>query len=275
VNEAVTDDGSAQDSLKTTDWYPDVPDYIDVAFTTARKAFGDGVKLFYNDYSADEENMKSDRIYALVQGMKQRGVPIDGVGLQMHINGGYSQVDSVKKNMQRFAELGLEVHITELDISYSGWSQESEQEQAQIYAALLQACLDVPQCKSFETWGFSDKYTWKGSDMHPLPFDANFEAKAAVGAMLNVLKGSAPSPSPSPTPRQYETLTSTCQNAEAMSSLISVASVDECQAHCDATSGCLAFDTNGQDCYTKSHCEGQAGSCSGWCGHRVRSTIMV
>merc|ERR1711918_258927 len=121
--------------------------------------------------------------------MKQRGVPIDGVGLQMHINAGYSQVESVKKNMQRFGKLGLDVHITELDISYSSWSEESEQEQAQIYAALLQACLDVPQCKSFETWGFTDKYTWKGSDKHPLPFDESFKAKAAVTSMIRAFTG--------------------------------------------------------------------------------------
>jgi len=267
VNEAVTDDGSASDPLKSTDWYPDVPDYIDLAFNSARVAFGSKVKLFYNDYSADFENTKSNRIYEMVKSMKERGVPIDGVGLQMHINAGYSHIDSVKQNMQRFADLGLEIHITELDISYTSWSSSNEQKQAQIYANLLQACLDVSACKSFETWGLTDKYTWKGSDKHPLPFDSNYQPKTAVGSMIAVLTGS-PSPSPSPG-RKYETLTGTCQNAQAISGKLSVGSVDECKRQCDAASGCVAVDTDGSDCYTKSHCEGQTGACSGWCAYRV------
>ena len=80
VNEALDDHG-----LKpSAPWYPAVPDYIDVAFRAARKAGGPGVKLFYNDYSAEGLNAKSDQVYALVKGMQARGVPIDGVGLQFH-----------------------------------------------------------------------------------------------------------------------------------------------------------------------------------------------
>merc|ERR1712039_689070 len=98
--------------------------------------------------------------------------------------------------------------------------QDQEKQQAQLYSDLLQACLDVPACKNFETWGYTDKYTWKGTDKHPLPFDEKFGPKLAVRSMINVLDGQdppTPSPSPSPSPRrQYETLTQTCQNAEAI-----------------------------------------------------------
>ena len=78
VNEALDSNG-----LKSSPpWYPAVPDYIDIAFRAARKAGGPGVKLFYNDYSAEGMNSKSDQVYKLVSGMQARGVPIDGVGLQ-------------------------------------------------------------------------------------------------------------------------------------------------------------------------------------------------
>lgn len=284
VNEAVTDNGGAQDPLKNTDWYPDVPDYIDVAFTTARAAFPKNVKLFYNDYNILDKRTKSDRVYKLVKSMIDRKVPIDGVGLQAHIGGGYSDVAGVKVNMERFGALGLDVHITELDISYNSWSQSSETEQAKIYADLLQACLDTPACKSFETWGFTDKYTWKGTNKHPLPFDENFKPKAAVSSMISVLTGSpapgpSPSPpSPSPTPpgpkRSYDRLTQTCLNAAAITGKLSVGSVSECETLCDKQTGCTSLDTDGSDCYLKSHCEGQTGQCSGWCGYRVKTLIV-
>ena len=68
----------------------------------------------------------------------------------------------------------------------------------------------------------------------------------------------------------YETLTTTCQNAVAVSSVISVSSVDECISKCDASGQCNALDTDGGSCYLKSHCEGTVGKCSGWCGHRQK-----
>lgn len=276
VNEAITDDAKASDPLKRSDWYPDVPDFVDVAFTTARAAFPKGVKLFYNDYniasSSGRSKTKSDRVYNMVKSMIARKVPIDGVGLQFHIKAGY-EIAGVKANMERFGALGLDVHITELDISYSSWDKTAEQEQAKLYADLLQVCLEVPACKNFETWGFTDKYTWMGTEKHPLPFDENLKPKLTVAAMVAVLTGSpAPGPSPPGPTRGYDHLTQVCQNAAAVSGKISVGSVAECEKLCDAHSGCTSLDTNGAVCYLKSHCEGQVGQCSGWCGYRVKTS---
>ncbi len=64
-------------------WLPKVPDFIDRAFRAARNASATA-KLFYNDYGAEAVNAKSDRVLALVKEMRQRGVPIDGVGFQMY-----------------------------------------------------------------------------------------------------------------------------------------------------------------------------------------------
>lgn len=90
-------------------------------------------------------------------------VPIDGVGLQMHISiDAAPSVADIKSNMERLAALGLEIHITELDIRCGAppapaCNSTGLELQANIYAHLLQTCLDVPACKSFETWGFTDK----------------------------------------------------------------------------------------------------------------------
>jgi len=270
------------------------------------------VKLFYNDYGADStEDSKSDRVYTLVKSMVDRGVPIDGVGLQMHID---TSIDynkwykGFKSNMQRFSDLGLEIHITELDISMGTWNAAAEKQQAKIYRRLLEACLEVTGCTSFETWGFTDESTWKGSNRYPLPFDVNLQPKRAVAEMLAALDPSPPPPpppaptpkppppvptpspapipppappppAPTPHPHTYECLQGTCRNAVGISDDLAVASVDECKERCDRRKKCVAVDTNGQECYLKSHCEGDVDALcsdfSDWHGYRLVGQSIV
>ena len=198
VNEALDDHG-----LKPSfPWYPALPNYLDIAFHAARKAAitavgpakGLDIKLFYNDYSAEGMNAKSDQVYELVKSMKQRNVPIDGVGLQFHWDlHAHTDLQDVAANMKRLGDLGLEVHITELDIkcvpkgSKKACTQELLNAQAQLYADILTTCIHAPACKSFESWGFTDKHTWIGTQTHPLPFDENYKAKPAVAAMINAM----------------------------------------------------------------------------------------
>ena len=90
--------------------------YIADAFRIARQADPQAL-LFYNDYGGEGLNQKSNRIYDLVQGLRAQGVPIDGVGLQMHITGSSPpSTASVASNMQRLASLGLLVNISEMDV---------------------------------------------------------------------------------------------------------------------------------------------------------------
>jgi len=196
VNEAVSDSDNVV--LKNNVWYPDVSDYIDVAFKTARAA-NPQAKLFYNDYNIASSTgwsaQKSQKVYDLVKSMVQRGIPIDGVGLQLHVDLNYgNMLDGVRQNMQRIADLGLEIHITELDVSCNsnggcgGWGNNQLQQQANVYKGLLQVCMEQKNCTSFETWGFTDKYTWKGTDQHPLPFDQNYQPKPAFNSLLQTLQ---------------------------------------------------------------------------------------
>eukprot|EP01123_Difflugia_compressa_P002242 TRINITY_DN1294_c0_g1_i1.p1 TRINITY_DN1294_c0_g1~~TRINITY_DN1294_c0_g1_i1.p1 ORF type:complete len:352 (-),score=61.83 TRINITY_DN1294_c0_g1_i1:123-1178(-) len=196
VNEAVADSGN--DLYKNNTWYPDIPDYVDFAFQTARAA-NPNVKLFYNDYSIASATgwsaQKSQKVYDMVKSMKERGIPIDGVGIQLHVSLSYDIVSGIIQNLQRLAALGLEVHFTEVDVSCAdygqtctSWTSDKEQQQLDLYVALLKACLSVSKCRNFETWGFTDKYTWLTSSQHPLPYDENYNPKPAYNGILLTLE---------------------------------------------------------------------------------------
>lgn len=206
VNEAVDDSSTGGEVvLKNSTWYPSVPDFISTAFDSARMACSD-CSLFYNDYSIASATGwmqgKSDAVYSLVSGLLAAGVPIDGVGFQLHVSLDFDDFQGVAQNIQRLGALGLKVHFTEIDVScgvYSddyacpSWGDAEAQTQADIYAGLLKVCLSFGGvCESFETWGFTDKYTWltstnNGTDEHPLPFDENYAPKAAYNALLDTL----------------------------------------------------------------------------------------
>jgi len=207
VNEAITDDWTASDFLHPPDANPLSKlgaGYIDMCFREAHAA-DPNIKLFYNDYNvgASEGSFtatKANRMYEMVKGMLDRGVPIHGVGLQLHLSYDMNQAENsyasksflagVRKNVERLGALGLEVHFTEIDVSMDGgWSPAAEEKQADIYQSLLETCLAVPQCKVFQMWGFSDKYTWRQTHKHPLVFSENFAPKKSFLRMLDVLEG--------------------------------------------------------------------------------------
>jgi endo-1,4-beta-xylanase len=197
LNEAVDEKGQLRDSI----WYnrPGIglsnrgTAYIEQAFRWARAA-DPGTLLFYNEAEAEGLGGKSDAIYAMLKDFKQRGVPIDGVGLQMHI----AQLDfdpaPVQANIARLTALGLQVHITELDVSLpvrsdGTASSEDLQRQAEIYRGIVRACLQNIGCTAIQTWGFTDKYSWIGSQSHgtrggALLFDRSYRPKPAYDAIL-------------------------------------------------------------------------------------------
>ena len=87
-----------------------------MAFQWAREA-DPGALLILNDHFGEGLNDKSEGIYSLVQGLLQMGVPIDGVGMQMHLwLWGPPTSQELETNMQRLADLDLDVHITEMDV---------------------------------------------------------------------------------------------------------------------------------------------------------------
>jgi endo-1,4-beta-xylanase len=203
VNEALDENGKPKDSP----WYnrPGIglsgkgTAYIEQAFRWAREADTTAL-LFYNEAEGEGLNRKSDAIYAMVKDFKQRDVPIDGVGLQMHISRLDFDTDAVAKNIARLTALGLQVHITELDVSLpldSTGHPRSEDllHQADVYRRIVRACIQNPGCTAIQTWGFTDKYSWIGSHSHGargagLLFDRGYQPKLAYDAMLSELASS-------------------------------------------------------------------------------------
>jgi GH35 family endo-1,4-beta-xylanase len=171
-------------------------DYIDSAFVWAHQADPDA-RLFYNDFRMEEINAKSDTCFSMVKGMLKRNIPIHGVGFQSHILAGTDSgfFTSMDANMQRFAGLGLDISITELDIAIDSPVVISDYAtQAAKYKSFLLVCLKNPNCKTFTTWGFTDAYSWipnreyiSGSKDDALIFDRQYQPKPAYNALLEVL----------------------------------------------------------------------------------------
>lgn len=189
VNEALDEDGTLRDSL----WARRLgPDYIADAFRWAEAADPDA-KLFINDYGIEGINTKSDAMYALVGRLLAQGVPIDGVGFQVHWSLD-PLPDTLQANLERFAALGVDVAITELDVRMPEPATEEQlKRQAELYAQVVGACLAVPRCVSVTVWGFSDAYSWVPSQ-YPgrgaaAIFDADHRPKPAYTAVAEMLWG--------------------------------------------------------------------------------------
>lgn len=191
VNEAFNDDGSPRTSF----WSTLIgPTYIAQAFRTAAAADPDA-KLFYNDYNIETIGAKSNAVLSMLTDLKAAGVPVHGVGLQAHfIVGQTPSRDALVANMSRFAALGLKIQITELDIRMPvPASAAALQMQAQNYADVVRACLDVPACDMVVTWGFTDRSSWVpdffAGQGAALLFDESFQPKPAYTAVNAVLAG--------------------------------------------------------------------------------------
>lgn len=164
------------------------PDYIGQAFRWAHAA-NPAAQLYYNDYGAEGLNGKSDAIYALVRGLKARGVPISGVGFQAHLDANFSVKDAgMLENLRRFRDLGLDVQLTEVDVTLpaGGATPANLARQAQVYRDLMTACLSV-KCSAFLMWGVNDPSSWRAGGQ-PLLFDADYAHKPAYGAVLSALQ---------------------------------------------------------------------------------------
>ncbi|HLW85545.1 MAG TPA: endo-1,4-beta-xylanase [Candidatus Sulfotelmatobacter sp.] len=215
VNEAMDENGRLRDSL----WYnrPGIgfadqgTAYLEQAFRWAHEADPHAL-LFYNEAEGEMLNRKSDAIYEMLKGFKRRGVPIDGVGLQLHIPNLEIDEAALAANIARLTALGLQVHITELDVSLTASAAGDSRvrpphdhdlrsddlrnndllRQAQVYRSVVRACLQNPGCTAIQTWGFSDKYSWIGSHSHgtrgrALLFDKTYQPKPAYDAVLQEL----------------------------------------------------------------------------------------
>jgi endo-1,4-beta-xylanase len=188
VNEPVSDRGGLRPSVFARRLGPG---FIALAFRLAHAADPDA-KLYLNEIGAEGINAKSNRFYEIVAQLKRDGVPIDGVGFQVHSNLAGLPGDFVD-NMRRFAALGLDIAITEADVGLRlPASPEALDAQARIYEQIVNACLSV-SCKSLTFWGFTDSRSWipetqAGMGAATL-LDDKLQPKPAFGAVQRALGG--------------------------------------------------------------------------------------
>jgi endo-1,4-beta-xylanase len=195
VNEAINDDGT----MRSTIWSRALgPDYIADAFRWAHAADPKAL-LFYNDYNIEGFGAKSDTAYAMVKNLLAEGVPINGVGIQGHLDTQYPLPSRMTQNVQRFDALGLDTAFTEVDVrTFVPVTTQELLAQSEDYTAMLQACLAARGCISFTVWGFTDKYSWVPGfftgEGAACIYDENYQKKPEYDAVAQTLAlaGGAP-----------------------------------------------------------------------------------
>ena len=170
--------------------------YIADALRTAHAA-DPNAKLYLNDYNIEGENAKSNAMFSLAQSLLAQGVPLNGIGFESHFILGQVPSD-MEANMQRFANLGLDVAVTELDdrITLPATSANLQQ-QATDFSAVVKDCLGVSRCVGVTQWAVGDADSWvpgtfSGQGAATM-FDQNYNPKPAFAAVQNTLAGSSSS----------------------------------------------------------------------------------
>lgn len=175
VNEVIADDGQPMDDLGLRTDFKEYQamgaEYVEKAFRWAKAADPDAV-LIINDFGAEPENNKSDRLLSFVKHLRDRGVPIDGVGFQTHYFEPVAEpnYESMRRNFQRFADAGFRLFITEMDVvaklGITSDDDPTEQElerQRRIYEQFTRIALEQPAVEAVLAWDFVDQESW----LHP------------------------------------------------------------------------------------------------------------
>ncbi len=183
------------------------PRYINIAFQAAANA-DPNAQLIYNDFSQEEvDPRKFNSIVRMLINMKSRGIPIHGLGWQMHVTA--SEVLDpefpLEARLNLVAQLGFDNYITELDIVMDEWNTDGtltppktvynlkdQARQAAAYKKITDIFTRSPRCVSMQFWGVSDKQSWLGAERKPLLFDRNFRKKSAYEAVKSALSTATP-----------------------------------------------------------------------------------
>jgi len=209
VNEAVSDDANrtanfggarvAGDNAKQNDgssaWVSVYGDnsFVETAFQIADKYAPESCKLFYNDYNEYWDH-KRDCIYNMCKSLYEKGY-LDGIGMQSHINAnydGFSGVSNYTTALKKYASIGCEVQITELDITRENGTY-SDQQQADKYKAIFQAAIDINtgnypgKVTAVCIWGPNDANTWIKTENAPLLYDTNHQPKTAYNTLMGMI----------------------------------------------------------------------------------------
>jgi endo-1,4-beta-xylanase len=234
VNEVI--DENQADGLRRSTWYNITGlDYIRTAFRVARQV-APNAKLYINDFNTNVP-AKRDKLFALVQQLKAEGVPVDGVGHQMHSNVDWPSAADTDAMIAKFIPLGVLQEITEMDVSIYTNSGESFPtppadrltRQADRYKALFDVYRKYKaNLASVTLWGIADDDTWLDTfpvarKDAPLLFDVSLQAKAAYWSLVGTASPSgsntaSPTASPTVSPTASPTVSPTASPTASPSS---------------------------------------------------------
>lgn len=196
VNEPLNESGSLRSGGSQGFWKDRLgQDYIDESFRWAHAA-NPTAKLYLNEYGIESDSPKARGLYELVKGLLARGVPIHGIGFQTH-KLETSRLSGLADMLRRFADLGLEVAITELGVKMLTPAEgDGLGRQADVYGWATGACLAVPRCVSVTVWGFTDKYSWIPAPGAATMLDEQYVPKPAYYRVHDLLAAGRPAADP-------------------------------------------------------------------------------
>jgi len=202
VNESIDPDSGDEKGFRLSKWYKiGGSEIFEFAFKTMRQA-APKAKLFYNDYN-NECGSKLDKNIEYLSSFLDRGIPVDGVGIQGHWYYNHPQEEILRNALERYSALGIDIELTEVDISAYQWPEGREKsdffdsmpqdrilQQAQRYKMIFSAAGDYPAVKNITTWGIADNHTWldnfpvKERKNWPLLFDTEYNEKPVVAELI-------------------------------------------------------------------------------------------
>jgi endo-1,4-beta-xylanase len=199
VNEAISD--TTENYYRKTIWYRNLGEgFIERAFRYAHEA-DPQAKLFYNEYGTERDTLKFSKTIEMVRRLQEKGVPIHGIGFQMHTQVGWPPVSLVDSVVKEAVATGLLIHFSEVDVSVNGLttkigyltSFENDMiiAQKERYGQFAEIFNRIPESQqfAFTTWGVHDGSSWlrnhyiRNKPEWPLLFDDNFLPKPAFHAI--------------------------------------------------------------------------------------------
>lgn len=195
VNEAFNEDGTLRNSI----WKQKIGiGYIEKAFLFANEANPNAL-LFYNDYNLESNPIKRNSVLSLLKNLRNRGVKVDGIGVQMHVSTYYPEPTQIAIAFQEIITDKFKIHVSELDISVNPLgkniipSESLFNEQANLLGSIVFNYNQIPKQYQYGItfWGISDKNSWIRSfynrEDYPLLYDDNYMPKPCYYKIYKVL----------------------------------------------------------------------------------------
>ena len=160
--------------------------FIDSAFVYAHRA-NPNLRLYLNEYDGEfSGSAKTLALYNLAKRLKDKGIPIDGVGLQCHLHANEFDKAKLDATVKKYAAAGLNCIFTEIDIAIPSQSTADLNLQAEVFGGITDVFLRNDNCPHMLVWGINDQFSWI-SGSHPVLFDNNTQPKPAYNAVRKVL----------------------------------------------------------------------------------------